>query len=149
MSNLEPRVSATMSSSTCSLHEDFCCHAATQSHSIIPRSIKRCGYPGRHESCLSFRSRLFFPPLFCLCCLPTPRPRTHSASPVSYATPSSPLCLCSVSFAPPPSPVLSPPVSPSSDDVGSQYQGKSLHCVTFPLSFIFLLQAYVFLRRAD
>lgn len=100
LSNLEPRVSTTMSSSRCSRQADFCCHAATQSHSIIARSIKRCGYPGRHESCLSFHSRLFFPLFFSLCCLPTPLPRTHSASPASYATPSSPLCLCSVSFAP-------------------------------------------------
>lgn len=87
-----------MNSSTCSRQADFCCHAAIQSHSIILRSIKRCGYPGRHESCLSFRSRCFFPPFFCLFRLPTPRPRTRSASPVSYATPSSPLWLCSPSL---------------------------------------------------
>lgn len=98
MSNLEPRVSTTMNSSTCSRQADFCCHAAIQSHSIILRSIKRCGYPGRHESCLSFRSHRFFPPFFCLFRLTTPRPRTRSASPVSYATPSSPLWLCSPSL---------------------------------------------------
>ena len=49
-----------MSLSLCSRQAEFCCHAATQSHSIIVRSIKSCGYPGRCESCLSFRSRCFF-----------------------------------------------------------------------------------------
>ena len=56
-----------MSLSLCSHQAEFCCHAATQSHSIIVRSIKRCGYPGRRESCLSFRLRrflFFFLPIF-------------------------------------------------------------------------------------
>lgn len=55
------QVSSTMSLSQHVLQAEFCCHAATQSHSIILRSIKRCGYPGRRESCLSFHSHCFFP----------------------------------------------------------------------------------------
>lgn len=38
----------------------FRCHAATHLHSIILRSIKRCGYPGRRESCLSVQSLSFY-----------------------------------------------------------------------------------------
>lgn len=109
--------------------QDFCCHAATRLHSVIPRSIKRCGYPGRRESCLSFRSRLFFPPFFRL---PTPRPRTRSASPVSYTTPSPPPS-CPLSFQ-------------NSQQWWCRFSiwGKSLHCLTFPFSFIFLFRAFGF-----
>lgn len=49
-----------MSLSLCSHQAEFCCHAATQLHSIILRSIKRCGYPGRRDFCLSFHSQCFF-----------------------------------------------------------------------------------------
>ncbi len=56
-------MSSTKSLSLCSHQAEFCCHAATQSHSIILRSIKRCGYPGRRESCLSFHSHCFFSPV--------------------------------------------------------------------------------------
>lgn len=132
----------------CRRQADFCCHAATQSHSIIPRSIKRCGYPGRRESCLSSRSRLFFFPLpFSVSAVsrqPVPR---HFLPPLSLTPHPLPRSASLFGFPSPPlspSPVLSPPRSPGSDDVGSPYQGKSFHCVTFPLSFIFLFQAFVF-----
>lgn len=149
MSNLELRVSGTMSSSTCSHQADFCCHAATQSHSIILRSIKRCGYPGRRESCLSFQSHIFFPPVFCLCRPLTPRPPALCDSPVSCTTPSSPL-LCILHPLSPLRPVLfSPPRIPSSDDVGSQYQGISIAVCQLPSLIYLSIPSFSFLWRED
>lgn len=83
-----------MSSSTRSHPADFCCHAATHSHSIIPRSIKRCGYPGRRVSCLGFRSRRSFPLPFSVSAVSQhPVPRHLLPPSVSSTTPSPPVCL--------------------------------------------------------
>lgn len=52
-------MSYTKSLSPLSHRAELCCHATAQALSIILRSIKRCGYPGRCESCLSFHSHSF------------------------------------------------------------------------------------------
>lgn len=53
----------------------FSCHAATRSLLIL-RSIKRCGYPGRRESCLSFQAQ----PVFVFLRLTTLGPSVSSVS---------------------------------------------------------------------
>lgn len=145
-------MTSTMSLSPCSHQAEFCCHAATQSHSIILRSIKRCGYPGRRESCLSFHSHRFFLPLSVFFVsqhfvLLTPLPTLSLTSNPPHA-----LCLSLLSFTffllAPSSLHLSPPRGPSSDDEGAQYQGKSSQGVCSLLSFIFLCQILSFVEHS-
>lgn len=145
-------VSSTMSLSLCSQTE-FCCHAATQLHSIILRSIKRCVYPGRRESCLSFHSHCFSP-LFCLLRLTTLR-SSDSSSPSLSLTPNPFLLYRSFLsfpslflFQSPLHSILSPPWRLSCNDEGAQYQGKSLQGVCSLFSFIFLSQSFGFLEHS-
>ncbi len=152
VSNLEPTV-ATLCLSPCSHRAEFCCHAATQSHSIILRSIKRCGYPGRRESCLSFHSLFFSPRLLSFSSHNTlslwllSLPRLSILTSFPSASPSSLLHLFLLSLLLSSS-LLFPPRGPSGDDEGAQYQGKSSQGVCSPLSFIFLCQSSGFVEHS-
>lgn len=135
-----------MSLSVFSHQADFCCHAATQSPSIILRSIKRCGYPGRRESCLSFRS-LFFPPHFCLFRLTTPSPSAYLPFPVSYTWPPSTLPLSFLyPFFHPLCPLFSALRTPSTDDGVSQHQGILPSCLSSSL-LSFLCKVFGFMEH--
>lgn len=140
-----------MSLSLCSYQTDFCCHAATQLHSIILRSIKRCVYPGRRESCLSFHSHCFSPP-FCLLRLATLRSSDSFLS-LSLTPNPFPLYHSFLSFTLSRSassslhPILSPPRCPSCKDC-AQYQGKCVQGVCSLLSFIYLSQSFGFFEHS-
>ena len=133
-------MSSTMSLSLCSRQAEFCCHAATQSHSIIVRSIKSCGYPGRCESCLSFRSRCFFFYFFIFLPVFFVSQQLIPVTPLSPSPPLTPNLLpptASLHLSSLLPPLLSPPRGPGGDDEGAQYQGKSSQGISSPLSFIF------------
>lgn len=145
-------MSSTMSLSLCSHQAEFCCHAATQLHSIILRSIKRCGYPGRRDFCLSFHSQCFF--FFLPVTVFFFSQHFVSLTPIPPISPYSDpfslrlfpsLHLFSLSL------LLPSPLSsrgPSGDDEGAQYQGKSLQGVCSLLSFIFLCPSFGFAEHS-